>query len=106
MAKYLFEGRYTLEGVRGLKAEGGAKREAAAAAAVKSVGGKIESFYFTFGGNDVILIVDLPNNAAAAGLALAFGAGGGISVKTSVLLTPEEIDTAVGKKVSYRAPGA
>jgi uncharacterized protein with GYD domain len=105
MAKYLLEVNYTLEGVRGVVAKGGSARKAAAAAASKSVGGKLEAFYFGFGKTDVYAIADLPDNEAAAALALTVSAGGGAEVRTVVLLTPEEVDAAVQQKVKYTAPG-
>jgi uncharacterized protein with GYD domain len=105
MPKYLLEVNYTLDGVRGVVANGGSARKAAAQAAAKSVGGKLESFYFAFGGTDVFTIADLPDNAAAAALALAVTAGGGAAVRTVVLLTPDEIDTATQQKVKYTPPG-
>ncbi len=105
MPKYLLEVNYTLEGIKGVKAKGGAARKAAAQAAAKSVGGKLDSFYFAFGGTDVFVIGDFPDNASAAALALAVSAGGGATVRTTVLLTPDEIDAAAEKNVSYRPPG-
>ena len=105
MPKYLLEVNYTLDGVRGVVAKGGTARKAAAQAAAKSVGGKIDSLYFAFGGTDVFAIADLPDNAAAAALALAITAAGGAAVRTVVLLTPDEIDAAVGKNVKYTPPG-
>jgi uncharacterized protein with GYD domain len=104
MPKYLLEVNYTLDGVRGVVAKGGSARKAAAAAAAKSVGGKLDSFYFAFGGTDVLTVADLPDNQAAAALALAVTAGGGAKVRTIVLLTPEEIDAATQKKVKYTPP--
>src|ERR1700674_1891734 len=101
MPKYLLEVNYTLDGVRGVVAKGGSARKAAAQAAAKSVGGKLDSFYFAFGGTDVFTIGDFPDNASAAALALAVSAAGGATVRTTVLLTPDEIDAAVGKKVTY-----
>lgn len=106
MPKYLLEVNYTLDGIRGVRAEGGSARQSAAAAAAESVGGTVESFFFAFGGTDVYVIADLPDNGAAAALALAVTAGGGAAVKTVVLLTTADIDAAVGKDVSYRPPGS
>jgi uncharacterized protein with GYD domain len=105
MAKYLLEVNYTLDGVRGVRAEGGSARQAVAEAAAASVGGKVEHFYFAFGGTDVFVIAELPDNVAAAALALAVSAGGGATANTVVLLTPAEIDQAVGKTVGYTPPG-
>ncbi|HYN76117.1 MAG TPA: GYD domain-containing protein [Candidatus Limnocylindria bacterium] len=105
MAKYLLEVNYTLDGVRGVIAEGGTARRAAAQAAAESVGGTVESFYFAFGGADVYVVADLPDNAAAAALALAVSAGGGATTNTVVLLTTDEVDAAAAKQVGYRPPG-
>ena len=105
MPKYLLEVNYTLDGIRGVLAQGGSARKSAAQAAAKSAGGKVESFHFAFGGTDVFVVADLPDNVAAAALAMAVTAGGGATVRTVALLTPDEIDAAVEKTVKYRPPG-
>lgn len=105
MPKYLFQGSYTAEGTKGLQKDGGSKRRAAAQGLVESLGGKLESIYFAFGESDVFAIADLPDNAAAASLSLTLGASGAIMGKTTVLLTPEELDKAVKKQGSYTPPG-
>ena len=105
MPKYLVEANYTLEGVRGLIQEGGSKRREAAKAAIKSVGGKVEAFYFAFGNPDAIVIFDAPDNVSAAAASAAINSSGAVQVRTVVLLTPEEMDEAVKKTVKYRAPG-
>jgi len=105
MPKYLLQVNYTLDGVKGVLAKGGSARKSAASAAAKSVGGKVDSFYFAFGGTDVYVIADLPDNAAAAALALNVSAGGGATVKTTVLLAPDEIDGAADQTVKYTPPG-
>ena len=106
MPKYLLEVNYTLDGVKGVLAKGGAARKAAASAAAKSLGGKVDSFYFAFGGTDVYCTVDMPDNEAAAALALTVSAGGGATVRTVVLLTTDDIDAAAGKDVKYKPPGS
>lgn len=63
MPKYLFQSRYTSEGARGLMKEGGTSRRAATERALASVGGRLESFYYAFGGTDVFIVADLPDNA-------------------------------------------
>jgi uncharacterized protein with GYD domain len=105
MAKYLLQTSYTTEGVKGLIAKGGTARRAAAEAAVKSVGGTLDAYYFAFGSTDAVLIVDVPDNATAAALALTVSASGAVAVRTTVLLTPEELDVAAQQKVSYTPPG-
>ncbi|HUY23351.1 MAG TPA: GYD domain-containing protein [Acidimicrobiales bacterium] len=105
MPKYLLEVNYTLDGVKGLKAEGGSSRVAAATALIEGLGGTVESFHFAFGGSDVYVIADMPDNAAAAAASLAVSAGGGATARTVVLLTAAELDAAAAKRTTYRPPG-
>ena len=105
MAKYLFEVSYTAQGAEGLLKGGGSKRRAAAEQAVKSVGGKLESFYFAFGDADAFVIADMPDQASATAVSLAVGASGGARCKTIVLMTPEEVDQASKKPLTYTGPG-
>lgn len=105
MAKYMLKVNYTLDGVKGVLARGGSARREAAETAARSVGGSIESLYFAFGGTDVFAIAELPDNSAAAALALAITAAGGATVETVVLLTPEEVDKSAGMTVGYTPPG-
>jgi uncharacterized protein with GYD domain len=102
MAKYLLLVNYTLDGVKGLKAEGGSARVAAATELIEGLGGKVESFYFAFGDTDAYLIVDFPDNVSVAAGGLTVGAGGGATV---LLVTPQEADAAVAKPTTYRPPG-
>ncbi len=106
MPKYLIRASYTGEGVKGLLREGGSKRKAAAEAAFNSVGATLESLYFTFGDEDVVAIVDGPDNATMAAASFAINASGAVTLKTTVLLTTEEIDRATTITVSYQAPGS
>jgi uncharacterized protein with GYD domain len=105
MPKYLIEASYTLEGVKGVQSAGGSSRRDAVAAVAESVGGSLESFHFGFGESDAYVIVDLPDNESAAAVALSVNASGGASAKTTVLLTPEEVDAAAKRSVDYRPPG-
>jgi uncharacterized protein with GYD domain len=105
MPKYMFVARYTAEGAKGLTVDGGSGRRAAVEKAIASDGGKMESFYFSFGDEDAYVIADLPDNVAAAAIALAVAQSGRSAVKTVVLMTPEEMDRAAKKVVTYRPPG-
>lgn len=105
MAKFLLEVSYTATGAQGVLKDGGSKRRAAAAAAIGGVGGKIEAFYWAFGKNDAVVIVDMPDNQSAAAVSLALGASGAVTSRTTVLLTAEDIDAAVKKSVAYTPPG-
>ena len=106
MPKFLIEASYTPEGVKGVQSAGGSSRRDAVAKVAESVGGQLEVFYFAFGDSDTYVIVDLPDNESAAAVALRVNAAGGASAKTSVLLTPEEVDAAAQRSVDYQPPGA
>jgi uncharacterized protein with GYD domain len=103
--KYLLEGNYTVEGVKGLQAEGGSARLAAATALVEGLGGSVDGFYYAFGDTDIYFIVDMPDAASAAAMSLAVNAGGGLTARTQVLMTTAELDAAADKKTTYRPPG-
>lgn len=105
MPKYLLEVKYTLEGVKGLKAEGGSARVAAVKQATEAAGGKVEAMYFAFGDNDVYIILDYPDNASAVAVNLSVTATGAAQVRTVPLLTAAEIDAAVKLPSTYRPPG-
>jgi uncharacterized protein with GYD domain len=105
MPKYLIQASYTAEGLKGVQKDKASGRKAATIKAVESVGGKMESFYYALGPDDVVIIVDLPDNASAAALSVAASASGLIHSKTTALLTVEEVDRALAKSVSFKAPG-
>jgi uncharacterized protein with GYD domain len=103
--KYLWKASYSPAGARGVAQEGGSGRVDAVKAATASVGGTLEGFYFAFGGADAYVIADLPDNEAAAAVALAVNGSERASVETVVLLTPEEVDAAIKKNVDFRPAG-
>jgi len=105
MPKYMWQASYAPEGVRGVLKEGGTGREAATRKLIESLGGQIETFYFAFGSDDVIIIADLPDQRTAVAVGLAVNADAHIHSKTVVLLTPEEVDAAAKVAVDYRPPG-
>jgi len=105
MPKYLIQASYTAEGAKGLLKDGGTKRRQAAEAALKSVGARLEAFYFAFGDNDVVIIADAPDHASIVATSVAVNASGTSTTKATVLLTPEEIDQAVKKSITFTPPG-
>jgi uncharacterized protein with GYD domain len=105
MPKYLIQASYTTQGVEGIRSKGGTSRRDAVADTAASLGGKLESFHFGFGDHDAYVIVDLPDNEAAAAVALSVNASGAATAETIVLLTPEQVDEAAKRSVDYRAPG-
>lgn len=105
MPKYLFQASYIGEGVKGVLSEGGSKRREVVERTVKGIGGKLESFYYAFGEDDVVGVIDFPDNVSATAFALMINGSGMVKLKTSVLITPEEVDQAAKKRVDYRPPG-
>lgn len=105
MQKYLIQANYVGEGIKGLLKEGGTNRRATVEKLVKSLGGNVEAFYYAFGETDVYVIAEVPDNASMASLALTISASGAVTIKTTVLMTPEQIDEATKKALSYRPPG-
>lgn len=105
MSKYLFRSNYSSDGVSGLMREGGTSRRDASAAAIESVGGTLDCFYYALGDTDVFLICDLPDDASAVALSLLVNSSGLVSGTMTPLMTPDEIDAAAAKSPSYRPPG-
>jgi len=105
MPKYLVQASYVGEGLKGLLKEGGTSRRATVEAIINGIGGTLESFYYAFGEDDVLGIADFPDNATAAAFSLAANASGTIKARTTVLMTPEEVDKATQKTVEFSPPG-
>lgn len=105
MRKYLFHGKYTPEGFKGLIQEGGPARIDAARQALGSVGGSLEAFYFSCDEEDFYIIVNLPDYVSAMAVTLAGNVSGTFSIRATELLTAGEVDVAVKKSVDFRPPG-
>jgi uncharacterized protein with GYD domain len=106
MPTYLWQASYNAEGAKGLVKDGGTTRRNMVKAMVEKAGGKLLAFYFAFGESDVYGIAEFPDNASAVATSLAVNASGAVSLKSTVLITPEEVDAAAKKSVGYRPPGA
>jgi uncharacterized protein with GYD domain len=106
MPKYLYAFKYTNNGLQGLLKEGGSGRKAADEQLAGSMGGKVDAFYYAWGDIDGYLIVDLPDDASAAAISLAVSSAGAVTISTTPLITPEEMDAATQKHPDYRPPGS
>ena len=105
MPKYLVQGTFTEQGLKGLLKEGGSKRREATEQMIKGMGGRLEAYYFAFGGDDLCIIVDLPSSVDSTALSLTVNASGAVKLRTTALITPEEVDQATKKTVNYHPPG-
>ena len=105
MPKYLIQASYKAEGAKGLRKEGASKRRQAVESLVKEAGGNLEALYYAFGEDDVVAIVEYPDNVSAAAVSLAVNASGVTKMRVTPLLTIEEMDAATKKQIGYRGPG-
>ena len=90
MAHYLIQVAYNTSGLGALVKDPQDRIEKVRPA-VEALGGSIEAAYYAFGEFDIVLTCEMPDNTAAAAMALAVGAGGTVSsYRTTVLLTSDE----------------
>jgi uncharacterized protein with GYD domain len=84
-------------------------RSDAARSYIEGVGGSLHGFWYAFGDADGYTLWEAPDNVSMAAVALAIGAGGGVSsLETTVLLSIEETLIALRQAadVGYRPPGS
>jgi uncharacterized protein with GYD domain len=105
MPKYLVRASYTAEGMKGLISEGGTGRVEAVKRVTEPLGGTVESLYFAFGSDDIIVVLDFPDNVTMAAVAMTVAASGQLTTQAIPLLTPEEVDEAARKSIDFRPPG-
>jgi len=106
MAYYLYQGAYSSQALKVLLKKP-VNRFEVVRKAVEKLGGSVEGGWFAFGEYDIVLIMQMPDNASAAALSLAATAGGAIARgKTTPLMTVDEGLGAMKKAVAsgYRPP--
>ncbi|RMF40447.1 MAG: GYD domain-containing protein [Alphaproteobacteria bacterium] len=97
MPFYMFEGRYSGAAFKAM-IENPQDREAPARALVESVGGTLHNVFFAMGREDVIAIVEAPDDEAMAAGAMILAASGTFSGgRTTKLLTPAEAKDAMAR---------
>jgi uncharacterized protein with GYD domain len=75
--------------------------------ALAGVGGTLESVYFAFGADDVYVVAEVPDQAAAMAMAATVGSSGAVTnYETIFLMTPAEVDAALNVAVDYAPPGS
>jgi len=101
MPSYLLQASYTSEALAAL-VKNPQNRTEVIRKAVKSLGGKLIGSWMSFGEQDVVLIVDMPDNVSAAAMAVAAAAGGSLrSTKTTPLFSIDE-----GMEIAKKAAGS
>ena len=106
MARYLWKVSYSVDGAKGLIAEGGTARRTASRSSSGASAGSSSRFDYALGEDDAYVIAEMPNATDVAAVSLAVAASGGARVTTVELLTPAEMDKAAKRNIAYRAPGA
>lgn len=106
MALYMAQVSYTPEAWTTL-VQSPQNRAEAVRPIFESMGGTLIGWWLAFGEYDAVVIYELPDNVAAAALAIAVAAGGAVKgVKTTPLLTGEQMVEALRKvpQSGYRPP--
>ena len=107
MPLYLARFSYTTDAMKAL-VDQPQDRSVAAREIAETLGGKLLGFWYAFGEFDGIYLMEAPDNASAAAVAMAVGASGALSeVETTVLLDMDEAQDAMRKAAAaaYRPPG-
>src|SRR3979411_1701045 len=110
MAKYAVLGGYTAEAWSKMIDNPG-DRTAAVSKAVEALGGKLEAFYWSFGDDDFLGIIEVPDDSAGAAFSVAVGSAGTLPhVRTIKLVSLDEgrkvLEKAKAAKAAYAPPGA
>ncbi len=77
MAHYLFQGRYSTDAIKAM-VDTPQDRETAARTLVEAAGGKMHSFFFCFGQEDVVAVLEFPDDGAMSACSLVLGASGAL----------------------------
>lgn len=100
MPSYLVQASYTVEALQALMKKP-QDRTAVISKAVENLGGTLTGLWLSFGDQDVVVLVELPNNVNAAALSIAVAAGGALkSTKTTPLLSVAQGIQAMKKAAS------
>jgi uncharacterized protein with GYD domain len=86
-------------------------RVAAVQKVAQSAGGKLEQFFWSFGDDDYLAIIDAPDDISAAAFSTSVGSSGSLrNLRTIKLITAEEgrkvLQKAKAAKAVYSPPGA
>jgi uncharacterized protein with GYD domain len=109
MAIYITQGRYTRESIKGMIVKPEDRAEALSRHMAKA-GGRVLSYYLTFGEYDFLTVIEAPSEIQMAAALLAAASGGGVSdLRTTLALTSVEAKGAFAAAAdlapSYRSPG-
>ncbi len=109
MPHYMFQARYSSDALKAMMANP-EDREAPARALIEAAGGTLICMYFAMGQEDIVAIVDAPDDETVAAVSMIIGASGSFSSgATTKLMTPQQAVVAMEKAkesvASYAPPG-
>ncbi len=97
MPYYLFKGSYTTDSINAMVTNPH-DREAAVRPLMEALGAKLHHLFFCFGKDDVIALIEAPDDETMAAAALVVGASGSMSSgETIKLMSASEAMAAMGK---------
>lgn len=108
MAHYLIQASYNPEAIASM-VKNPQDRGAIVSRLAEGWGGRAEAFYFAFGNDDVVAIVEVPDNVTMAAISMAIAASGALKAfKTTVLIPMNEAVEAMRKagSIGYQPPSA
>ena len=94
MSTYITLAKWTQQGIE--KVKDSPARLDAFKKLVQSVGGTVKGFYMVTGRYDMVLILEAPDDAAMAKIALATSSKGSVSTETLLAFTEEEYRKIIG----------
>ncbi len=104
MPFYLFKGKYSTKSIKAMVANP-QDREKEASKLIEALGGKLHHLFFCFGEEDVIALIEAPDDKTMAAGALVVGASGSMSGgATTKLMTSAEAMEAM--KMAGKATGS
>lgn len=109
MPIFITQGRYTRDAVKGMVVSPEDRADAVSRLLAK-VGGKLISYYLTFGDYDFLVIAEAPGDTQMAAVLLAASSSGGVTdLKTTLAMTSVEAKGAFAAASdlthSFRSPG-
>ena len=103
MPYYMFQGRYTPAAIKAM-VDNPQDREAAVRPLIEALGGRLHNVFFCFGSEDVMALIEAPDDGAMAACAMAVGASGSLAGgATTKLMTTAEAMQAMEKARSVRS---
>ncbi len=109
MPIFISQGRYSHNAIKGMIAKP-EDRSKATSRLIKEAGGRLLSYYLTFGEYDFLLVAEAPNESAMASAVLAAASGGGVTdLRTTLAMTPADamkaFEAAAGLAQSFKSAG-